>query len=213
MGLYALDRPYSLATWYEQNGAYDLWSGTDLLLDLTRYILDSDAYIFRGVGFPKGEDVNIAEGQTFSGTLNLIPYSYVLSVTGWSANDNQFTVRIYDKGAQTDVYARQFGWFPSVISNMTGQSNNGEVILNNDIDNPFGPYFFRDPLIILPPGVLQIQITNVATSPSLQRLGICQMFFNVAVPKNTVAMSNRALVTATDPTGTQTLQGAINLLT
>src|SRR5215469_11140848 len=199
MGLYALENKYDLSTWYENNGAYDTWTGPDLMLDLTREILASDAYFFQGIAFPKGRDISLLPGQTFSGTLNLIPYSYIVSLTGFTGNGNQFTFRIYDKGAQTDVYQRQFAWFPTVISNMVGSFNNGAAIIANDRDKPFGPYFFRDPLIVLPPGVLQIQITNVAAPNTIftetPAENTVQMFFGVAVPKTTVSLQNRKVLT------------------
>ena len=216
MGLYAIEHNYDLTNWYNSSGAYDLWTGTDLMLDLSREILRSDSYIFQGVAFPKGNDINVAGGQTFSGTLNLIPYSYIISVTGWSGNGNQFTLRLFDKGAQTDVYQKQFAWFPTAISNMVGEFNLGQVILIGDRDKPFGPYFFRDPLIVLPPGVLQIQVTNVGPGPFSNLVGgeppeILQLFFNVAVPKNTQSLQTQKIGTHTDQTGTQTLQGITSL--
>ena len=216
MGLYPIDT-YSASSWYDVIGGYDLWTGTDLLLDQTRYIIESDAYVFRGHTFPKSDDINLQVGQTFSGTLNLIPYSYVVSLTGYTGNENQFVVRIYDKGAQTDVYQKQFGWFPSVVSNMQdfGQSNVGQQFPRNFPDQPFGPYFFRDPLIVLPPGVLQIQVTNVSGTANLVPVtgaSQVQLFFGVAVPKNTLSFQNRKVTTATDQTGTQTLQGDLAVI-
>lgn len=211
MGIYPLEPNYTLSNWYDYQGAYDLWAGTDLMLDLTRQIIESDNYIFQGVAFPTGSDIFIPANSSFSGSINLIPYSYIISLTGWSANANQFTLRIYDKGAQTDVYAKQFAWYPTVISNMTGQPLEGVNLLQNDRDKPFGPYFFRDPLVVLPPGALQIQLTNVATGPLLTDeplLSQVQMFFNVAVPKNTVSMQMQNLQTVNDPTGTRTIQGS-----
>lgn len=209
MGLYTLQEPYSLATWYNYQGAYDLNAGTDLLLDLSRNILESDAYIYQGRAFPKGSDCNIGYNQTFSGTLNLTPYSYLVALTGFTRNSNQFTLRIYDKGAQADVYYGQFAWYPTVISNMTGQFNNGDFIVNRDRDKPFGPYFFRDPLIMLPPGVLQVQVTNVEVDPSSPTF--MQMLFHLAVPKSTVSLNNRRVQTASDPTGLETVMGLTNL--
>lgn len=200
MSLYNLQDPYTLASWQENQGAYDLNTGTDLLLDQSRYILNSDAYLFQGVAFPKGQDVFLDPGQTFSGTLNLTPYSYIVSLTGWTGNGNQFTLRIFDKGAQTDFYFRQFAWFPTVISNMQGGFNNGEPLPIDKWDTPFGPYFFRDPMIVLPPGVLQLQVTNVSTDPTFGA-NIVQLLFNVAVPKSTLSMQNRKVQTSTDQSG------------
>lgn len=209
MGLYPIEPTYSVSTWYDYQGMADLWTGTDLQLDLTRHIINSDAYFFQGIAFPKGStDVLVPPGSTFTGTINLVPYSYVISVTAFVANGNQFTIRIYDKGALTDVYAKQFAWSPTVVSNMTGSFNEGQVIFQGDQNKPFGPYFFRSPLIVLPPGVLQISLTNVGIAPILQNIQFIQLFFNIAVPKNTSSMQNQAIETNQDPTGTQSLGAA-----
>lgn len=208
MSVYNLQDPYSLSSWYENQGAYDVNVGTDLLLDQTRQILESDAYLFQGVSFPKGRDIFLDPGQSFSGSLNLTAYSYIVSLTGFSGNGNQFTLRIYDKGAQADLYYGQFAWFPTVISNMEGGFNMGVPLPIRTADQPFGPYFFRDPLIVLPPGVLQIQITNVSTDPSFGQ-GVMQMLFGVAVPKSTVSMQSRKVTTPTDQSGLASLVGAV----
>ena len=133
-------------------------------------------------------------------------------MTAWSGNGNQFTLRIYDKGGQVDVYQKQFAWYPTVVSNMQGTFNEGVPILANDKNKPYGPYFLRDPLIVLPPGVLQIQITNVQISPILPPpflpQGIFQILFGVAIPRNTIGMQNRIVQHNTDQTGTQSLGAA-----
>ena len=214
MGFYSLDLDYGPAAWLEAQGAYDLHIGADLMLDLSRKILESDAYICQCVAFPKGDDVHIAPGATFSGTLNLPPFAYVVAMTAWSANGNQFTVRISDKGAQTDLYAGQFAWYPTVVSNMTGTPNEGAFIVQNDQNKPFGPYFFRDPLLILPPGALQIQVSNVGLTPLVAQFGIIQILFMLAVPKNTTSMINQKVETPSDQTGIQSLvTTALNLVT
>lgn len=204
MSVYNLQDPYGLHTWYEVNGMYDLNVGTDLQLDLVRHILDSDAYLFQGVTFPKANDIYITSQQSFSGTINLIPYSYIVGLTGWSGNANAFTLRIYDRGAQTDLFYRQFAWYPTVLSNMQGGPNMGETIGQNMQNRPFSPYFFRSPLIVLPPGILQLQLTNVA-KPEFFAGGIAQLLFMVAVPKSTVSMANRKVQTTEDPTGTSSM--------
>lgn len=204
MGLYALDENYSLSTWYENTGAYDLNMGTDLLLDQTRHLLESDSYTCQLVGFPKGQDIIVDFEQSFNGSLNLVPYSYILGLTGFNSNNGQFTVRIYDKGAQTDVYYGQFAWFPTVIGSMQQQfSAAGDFITVATRDVPFNPYFFRAPWIVLPPGVLQIQITNASPTPIVsQPTQYVQMLFLVAIPKNTVNLNNRRVVSGQDQTGT-----------
>lgn len=213
MGLYALHEEYGLETWYDYNGAFDLWTGTDLLLDTSRQILASDSYVFQGVSFPKGQDVEIDFQQSFSGSINLIPYSYVLGLNGFSQNNGQYTLRIYDKGAQTDLYYGQFAWYPTVLGTMQKQfSAVGDFINTQTLDIPFGPYFFRAPLIILPPGDLQIQITNATPTfePDLPVQQV-QLMFLVAAPKTTTTLSTRKVQTPTDQTGMSSI-GAIATL-
>lgn len=211
MGLYNLQEAYSLSTWYDHQGAYDLNAGTDRLLDQARFILESDAYTFQGVSFPKGNDITLQAGQTFSGTINLTPFSYLVSMSasvagGSSQTYNPFTLRIFDKGAQTDLYFKQFGWFPTVISDMDPQANVSPYLVlynsNAHPDLPFGPHFLESPFIILPPGVLQIQVTNVST----QILSI-QMLLALAVPKTNVTLQKQTVTTPSDQTGLATLLG------
>ena len=214
MGLYALHEEYGLETWYDYQGAFDLWTGTDLLLDNARQILASDSYVFQGVAFPKGQDVEIDFQQSFSGSINLIPYSYVLGLNGFSLNQNQYTLRIYDKGAQTDLYYGQFAWYPTVLGTMQEQfSAVGDSIVLGTQDVPFGPYWFRSPLIILPPGDLQIQLSNATPNfppPGLPAQNV-QLMFLVAAPKTTTTISTRKVQTATDQTGLSSI-GAIATL-
>lgn len=218
MGLYALDENYSVATWYDYQGAYDLHAGTDLLLDQARHILDSDAYVFQGVSFPKGTDTEIEYQQTFSGSLNLIPYSYVLGLNGFSRNNGQYTLRVYDKGAQTDLYYGQFAWYPTVLGTMQEQFYAaGEYINLMTPDIPFGPYWFRSPFIVLPPGILQIQVTNaqIAPDPILPPLNPkqnVQLLFLIAAPKNTITLSTRKVEHAADPSGLQSLDALAHLI-
>lgn len=203
MSVYSLDEDYGLQTWYEHNGAYDLGVGTDRLLDLTRHILESDAYMWQGIAFPTGDDVNVPAQTTFSGTIVVAPFSYVVAVTGYSGAP--FAVRIYDKGAQTDVYYRQFAFHKTVVSDMqlSVSDPTGTFFVP---DRPFGPHFFESPLIVLPPGILQIQITNTDIEPPDTTIPI-QVLFSVAVPKSTVSLNNRKVTFPQDPTGIATLQG------
>lgn len=205
MGLYALDEHYSLATWYEYSGAYDVNTGTDLQLDLMRNILESDNYTCQLISFPKGTDITVNFGQSFSGSLNLVPYSYILGLMGWNNNSAQFTLRIYDKGAQTDLYYGQFAWFPTVVGVGQGQVDSSADFIDISTPNkPFGPYFFRAPWVIVPPGILQIQVTNANPTflPNFPTNQL-QMLFLVAVPKTTVSLNNRRVVGSTDQTGLQ----------
>lgn len=214
MGSYLISDNYSLATWYENSGAFDLNTGTDLLLDLTRDILNSDNYVCQLIAFPKGQDVVFtASGQSFSGSLNLVPYSFIIGLTGYNNARDQFSVRIYDKGAQTDLYYGQFALFPTVAGSVQDElAGPVQYLPVTTRDFPFGPYFFRAPWIVVPPGILQISITNSinaielvgSTSPFF-----LQMLFLVAVPKTSETLNNRRIVSSTDQTGLQSLLGLL----
>ena len=214
MGLYALDEHYSLATYYENNGAYDLNTGTDLQLDLIRQILASDNYTFQAISFPKGKDIEVDFQKTFSGSLNLVPYSYIWGLNGYNETEGQFTLRIYDKGAQTDLYYGQFAWYPTVLGTGQGQFDlPGDFILLGQENKPFGPYFFRAPWIVLPPGILQIQITNVSAAfDPVHPIQHVQLLFLVAVPKTTQTLNTRRVITGRDQTGVQSIGALANLL-
>lgn len=214
MGSYLISDNYSLATWYENTGAFDLNTGTDLLLDLTRDILASDNYVCQLVAFPKGQDVVFtASGQSFSGSLNLVPYSYIVGLMGYNNARDQFNIRIYDKGAQTDLYYGQFALFPTVAG--IGQDEligPDQYFTASSRDIPFGPYFFRAPWIIVPPGILQIQVTNSVNA--IELVGgtspfFLQMLFLVAVPKTSETLNNRRVISSTDQSGLQSLLGLL----
>ena len=211
MGLYALDEDYGVETWYDYQGAFDLWAGTDLLLDQARQIMASDAYVFQGIAFPKGTDTDLGFQGTFSGSLNLIPYTYIYGLTAYSEFGG-FTLRVYDKGAQTDLYYGQFAWFPTVMGSMQQAGGTDYTYIPPSAQNiPFCPYFFRSPLIVLPPGNLQIQITNAnpGNSPPVQPI---QLLFMTAAPKNTVTLCTRRVQSASDPSGLQSIGALANLL-
>jgi hypothetical protein len=208
MSLYTVDEGYTLSSWYDHVGAFDQSAGTDLMLNLTRQIIDSDAYMWQGIAFPVGTDVNIGSLQTFSGTIVVPPFSYVVQMSGFSGVP--FAVRIYDKGAQTDIFYRQFAFHKTVVSNMQLDQVDptGQFFLP---DQPFAPYMLKDPLIILPPGILQVQITNMDNTPSNPVVPI-QLLLGIAMPKNTISLNNRRMQYPTDPTGTQTLQALSSLI-
>jgi hypothetical protein len=103
---------------------------------------------------------------------------------------------------------------------MSGTANMGQLIVAQTIDKPFGPYFFQSPLIVLPPGVLQIQVTNTSKpnpppdiiSPTFE-FNRLQMLFGFAVPKTTTTLDNRRVEYSNDPSGINTLQGLATGLT
>ena len=132
-------------------------------------------------------------------------------MTGWSGNGNQFTVRIFDKGGNTDLYYGQYAWYPTVISNMIGTFSEGQPQRQEFQNMPFGPYFFRAPMIILVPGVLQVQITNVEQiMPTPLGINKIQILFSVAVPRNSITQLNTNVGTSSPQTYAQSLSPLVS---
>lgn len=137
--------------------AYNLNAGVDTMLDLAREILTVDNYYFLGVAFPTGTDILIPANGTFVGNVSVEPLSYVTMITGFSDQPSGFKLRIYDKGAKADIIDRQFISSRNIASQMEGVFPGV-----TPADTPFGPYMLISPFIVLNPGSLQIEITNLS---------------------------------------------------
>jgi hypothetical protein len=75
-------------------------------------------------------------------------------------------LQIYERGSQQYLYGRTYA--KDGVS--TGQNTNSLVV-------PNGIKFFRNPIFVLPPGQIQIMMTNLS-----QNLAILQVFLACAVP-------------------------------
>jgi hypothetical protein len=166
-------------------GAYTTWYGNDELLDFARLVVESQSYFYTGLVFPNGADVNIPARTTFAGNVSIEPLTYVLSIGGWSNQPEGFKVRVYDKGSKADIIERQFTFYSNVASE--GEGIFGAV--PTPLDVPFGPYFLTSPFIIMPPGSVQIEVTNQSPAAAIIQvmLGCCIPVTDRSINQVTVA--------------------------
>jgi hypothetical protein len=180
--------PTYQSEWLDKLPGYDAWDGSAELIDLYRLIWESNNYYCLMVPFPNnivasgagtgpGNLLNFAAGDTQTGAITAPSYSYLMSIGGYSFNGSTvvpFKFRLYDKGAKADLFYNTYA-----LSDISASSGDADPTLVANY--PFGPHFLQSPLIVLPPGILQIEITNLNVSLP----ATIQMLFSFAVPINT----------------------------
>lgn len=197
-GFYNPNTPYSKNTYLDNLAAYGLNQGLDQLLDTARQIQESENYYWLGIPFPGAADAQIPALGTFSGTLTVPSLAYVLGLTAASivVSDGSisppgFKFRIYDKGGKIDTFInaqyindRQFAPAMNPVAGAVGAN----------FQPPSGPLFLSSPMVVLEPGALQVEITNLNNVPVW-----CQLFFSLCVPVNRQS-TNEMMVGKHNPT-------------
>jgi hypothetical protein len=79
-------------------------------------------------------------------------------MTGASDNAAGFTISLYDKGTQTNVFLKNFGHATLVMPDRLVHDTGPDIVE----DVPAGQYWLMSPWPITHPGQLQLQITNLA---------------------------------------------------
>lgn len=173
--------PYDVVATLNAHPVYGLSEGLDIYLDLGREIILSDNYYYQAIPFPiipDGQIYSVAAYATMSGSINVPAFAYLTMLTHYTQQPEGFRIRVYDKGAKTDLYYNQFAKDiqasaqmspdPRPATTSTEEINAGEII---------GPRFLISPFISLPPGTLQLEMTNLAPVNNL-----CQILFHFAIP-------------------------------
>lgn len=189
-----VDGPPDLESGYldEALQAYNVGFGPSSLLDISREIWDADNYYPMVVPFPTGANCFLNQPgsgfvfQTFAGDITIPAFSWLTKISHWSGKQvvegpalhftgvrSNFKLRVYDKGGKVDMIHRQFGWMGNVSSDMTGPGGMGAV------DSPFGPYYLLEPKVLMPPGILHVEITDMSGVPCF-----VQVAFMFAVPRS-----------------------------
>jgi hypothetical protein len=189
--------PTYLSEWLDKLGAYDGSPGRDRDLDLARLIEESDAYypllypwpnnivlLNQDIPFGQSPSANFAPGQTQTGAIQVPPLSYLISISAIqlgvtvseALNNPGFKLRVYEKGSQCDLFYQEFAHHMTASGMEIDQTGEG----------PFGPYFPSAPLIITPPGIIQLEMTNLDN----QNAQTMQALFCFAVPKGTGVSMN-----------------------
>ncbi len=172
---------YEPTAFLDSLAAYDINGQTVQQLDLARLIEKAYAYQWRQFAFPRNGQETIPGRETFEGSITVDHYSYVVAIAGdafTNLNTNTrgagFKLQMFDKGAKTFLFERTFaknGVFAQPL----------EALIAGQ---PFGPKVFLAPFIILKPGILNIEITNL--DPASQFI---QLAFDIAVPVTDVSQN------------------------
>lgn len=183
----AVALPYSFSAYVNGLALYDQSEGRDTDLDLSREVVDANNYFYQGIPFPvipEGQLYSVQALSTVTGTVSAPAYSYLTSITGYQRYEEAqtpptgFNIRVYDKGAKTDLFYNKFSRDCSAVGIGRGSLSGGGLQFRNT-RNGIGPRWMISPMIMLPPGSLQVEITNLIPIDSL-----IQVIFNFAIPLN-----------------------------
>lgn len=188
---------YSNCEYLDNLSVYGLNAGVDQLLDLSRQIEESQDYYWQNITFPSTPDADILPLQTYSGVVTLPSLAFLINMTGSAiiAADTTgggtigayapygFKLRIYDKGGKIDTFINsQFARKQGVCPNLVTETDSGTP-------PTFGPYFLQSPMVVLQPGALQLEITNLDPLNNV----VCQLSLSLAIPVN-LQSANELLV-------------------
>lgn len=148
--------------------AFDLTDGLSELLDIARLVIDSENYYMRGYTWPPNGSDTINALENFEGQISIPHGSIILSMTGYSNQTDGFKWELYDNGAKHTLFGRTFG------RDVDALGQGGGVGIP---DTPVAPNMLTAPMIVMPPGRLTLQLTNLSANNAL-----IQIYFQVAVP-------------------------------
>lgn len=173
--------PYDVTAQLNSLPLYDTCEGNDSQLDLARELILSNNYYYQGVPvpvIPDGQLFSIDSYATFSGTITVPAYSFLVSLTHYTNQPEGFKISVYDKGAKTNLF---YNGYAQDITASSPMGVTGPVVGTSsqvkEIQQALGPRFITSPMIVLPPGTLQIEIVNLSPNQNL-----CQVLFNFAIP-------------------------------
>lgn len=192
--------PTTLSAWLDKLGAYDTCEGNDRMLDLIKLLWESDAYWCNMIPFPNnistnlnlldpnGYVANFLPGETQTGSIQVPINSFLVHITmqvlvgdgsaGHTYVGPGFKIRIFDKATQSDLFYNQFA------HNFTAGADMNSITYDVP-DVPMGPYMLVSPYCTQPPGIVQLEITNLDT----QNNQCIQALFAFASPKTQVAVN------------------------
>ncbi len=191
---YTPDLNYDRNTFTDNLPAYTSTEGLAEMLDQARNIIESEKYFFQAMPFPSGNLCYVDGFGTVSGNITVPPLSYLIAISGDSfytegSNKNLrnlegFTIRIYDKGAKLDTVVNSLYMenFPNlgVMANIKAP--------NKQTNNPIGPMLPQSPMIVLIPGSLQVELTNLSAVSAY-----LQVLMHFCVPINNTTKSQQLI--------------------
>ena len=166
---------YTQTSWLDSLGAYNLNTGVDAQLDWLRKIIRSGGYIYKGFAFPVPGNDLVAARDSYNGNLSVLPGSYLTMITGYTNEPLGFQLQIFDEGAESYLYNGLFGKDGAVVGQMVAPAGAPAGF-------PFGPFIFPSPVVVLPPGRLNVEVTNLGI---VQRR--IQILIHCAIPISNVS--------------------------
>lgn len=163
--------PMALSEYLDYLPGYDLNEAGSAALDVARAVIDSENYYMRGYTFPGNGEDSLTAGLTFEGLISLPAHSIVISMSGFSTDAAGFKFQLYENGSKQNLFGRTYARDSSTLGSY--DNLDGTITINT----PMGPAWLTDPLIIMPPGRLVGQVTNMATVTAT-----IQIYLQVAVP-------------------------------
>ncbi len=171
--------PMALSEYLDYLPGYDLTDELSETLEVARNVIDSENYFMQGFVFPHNGLDTINGLDTFEGLIDVPAHSILIFMTGSSFVSERgalipstagFKFQMYENGSKQNLFGRTFA-----RQDVLGQYSNDANGLAPD--NPFGAGWLNAPLISIPPGRINLELTNLATVPAL-----IQLYFNFAVP-------------------------------
>lgn len=169
--------PVELTDYLNSSPLYASESG-DIQLELANKVYNSGDYFYQGIAAPIGSraDLTLGARDSYEAALTIPEGSYLVSITAYSEQEAGFKFSMFDKGAKTYMIEKQLGYWRTQAGVMIAEASNG---------NGLGPYWLESPLIVMPPGALQIQITNLSANANMLQV---MMGFAVPVSRRNLAL-------------------------
>ena len=201
---YTPDIPYNLNTFLDNLGAYSLTPDLYESLQMCREMTASGKYFFQGVPFPTGQNTYIDGYDTYSGNLTVPPLAFLIAIAGdcfYTAGELKglrslegFKFRLYDKGAMLDTVINSL--YAQNLPNMGNMSVIGNMGSPGPTNTPVGPMFLEAPLVILHPGSLQIELTNLSATNCY-----VQLLMHLCVPINRQSANEQIMISGNNNRG------------
>lgn len=138
------------------------------LLDLTALATTTQNYDYMGIPIPNSSSIDFDSRETKEGTITVFPHAYLVSIAGYSADAEGFSLSLRDKGAKDYIFAKKF---------MKGQLlSNG---LPTNFGDPIAPSYLMSPWIALTPGQFDWAITSLSSTTNQ-----IQVYLEMIVPVN-----------------------------
>lgn len=143
--------------------AYE-YGATSLLEPLAHFVWTG--YVWRGVVVPRAAQALVPARRQIEERVSVPAGSYLVALAGSSGASAGFRFRIFDVGAQ------------AALEEVPDELRSGALDASDE--DPI-MHVLPEPYVIIPPGQLQVVLTNMATSANAM-----QLLLHFAVPREAV---------------------------